>query len=142
MYSMNQYETHLDLGTIDRRGAWSLTKSYRRVTRLVALAALFLTAGCAQQPAQNNVPETLAVLMRPDQAIAPFSANPTGGLPLQWDPMVIFRTKKQTRYQLVTDQGKTVLHAFAADATSGLMQHVDVEPSAQPWLSWDWKIGN
>src|ERR1039457_6837515 len=139
---MNQDETCLNSSNTGRRGASCLIKSHRRVEKLVTLAVMLLAAGCAQLPAEKNAPETVVEQMRMDQGISPFSANPAGGLPRQWDPMVIFHNKKQTEYQLVADQGKTVLHAFAEDATSGLMQHVNLEPSIQPWLSWDWKIGN
>ena len=52
--------------------------------------------------------------------------------------MVIFRNKKQTDYQLVTEYGKTILHARAASASSGLMQHVNIDSVTQPWLSWRW----
>ena len=113
------------------------------MVKLTALAAILLSAaGCVQLPVERSAPEPVAAKVGADQGIAPFSANPAGGLPRLWDPMVIFRNKKQTQYQLVAEQGKTVLHAFAEDATSGLMQHVNLEPSIQPWLRWDWKIGN
>jgi hypothetical protein len=138
---MNQDETYLNRSSTDRREVRCLNRSHWSAKKLVTLAAMFFAAGCAQLPAEKSAPEAVAVQMRPDQVIAAFSANPTGGLPRQWYPMVIFRNKKQTQYQLVTDQGKTVLHAVAATATSGLMQHVDLDPSIQPWLSWDWKIG-
>lgn len=55
--------------------------------------------------------------------------------------MVIFRSKKQTRYQLVTEQDDTILHARAESASSGLMQKVSIDAYSQPWLSWRWKIG-
>lgn len=55
--------------------------------------------------------------------------------------MVIFRTKKRSHYQLVTERDKTILHARAEGASSGLMQHVDIDSLIQPWISWRWKIG-
>ncbi|WP_243656847.1 DUF3047 domain-containing protein [Paucimonas lemoignei] len=71
-----------------------------------------------------------------------FSSVVPGELPSSWEPMVIFKQKKRTDYRLVKDQEKTVLHAFSANASSGLMQHVSIEPQTQPWLQWQWKIGS
>lgn len=72
--------------------------------------------------------------------LAPFSANPAGGLPGGWEPLIILRTKKQTRYQLVNSDSRTVLHARAESASSALMQQVSIDPVKQPWLHWQWKI--
>lgn len=69
-----------------------------------------------------------------------FSAGPAGGLPQGWIPMVIFKQKKRTQYELVPEQDKTVMRAFADSASSGLMQHVNIDTHAQPWLHWRWKI--
>jgi hypothetical protein len=77
-----------------------------------------------------------------DESIALFSTNPTGGLPERWTPLVLFRTKKQTQYQLVSEQDKTVLHAYAPSASSGLMQYVSINPVLKPWLNWQWKVGS
>lgn len=138
---MKQNKTCLNNSDTVRRGASGSINPCRSIMRLATLAVLFVAAGCAQLPALQSAPQPVATQKQADQGIARFSANPAGGLPRQWDPMVIFRNKKQTQYQLVADHGKTVLHAFAEDATSGLMQHVNLEPSIQPWLRWDWKIG-
>lgn len=119
-----------------------LNRGGRYAGKITALAAMFFAAACAQLPPEKEAPQPIAARVDVEQGIAPFSANPAGGLPRRWDPMVIFRNKKQTQYQLVAEHGKTVLHAYAEDATSGLMQHVSLEPSSQPWLSWDWKIAN
>ena len=56
--------------------------------------------------------------------------------------MVIHRTKKRTQYQLVAEQGDTILHARAAGASSGLMQYVSIDPFVQPWINWRWRIGS
>ena len=96
-------------------------------------------AGCAHQQRRENIDP--ASLHNAVEAIEHFSENPPGALPHHWEPMVIFRNKKQTDYQLVTEYGKTILHARAANASSGLMQHVNIDSVTQPWLSWRWKIG-
>lgn len=77
-----------------------------------------------------------------DDSIALFSTNPVGVLPDRWTPLVLFRTKKQTQYQLVSEQDKTVLHAYAPSASSGLMQYVSINPAIKPWLNWQWKVGS
>lgn len=105
----------------------------------IAFFLLFSLAGCAHQVREERTEP--APLNSGGEAIERFSANPVGALPAHWQSMVIFRTKKQTRYQLVTEQDKTILHARAESASSGLMQHVNVDSVAQPWLRWRWKIG-
>jgi hypothetical protein len=76
------------------------------------------------------------------ERIAPFSQNLAGGLPDLWPPLIILRTKKPPQYQLVSDQGETVLHAHAAQASFGLMQHVELDPTEYTWLRWRWKVGS
>src|SRR3569833_2618341 len=105
------------------------------------LFLLILQMGCA------NVSERKSVNVEEPQAqtsfasIERFSAGLPGSLPKRWSPLIIQRTKKQTQYQLVKEQGKVILHARAASASSGLMQHLELDPNMQPWLSWQWRIG-
>jgi len=106
---------------------------------LIGLLLFSSVAGCAHQQREENI--DTAPLDSAMEAIERFSANPAGALPRHWEPMGIFRNKKQTDYQLVTEQNKTILHARAASASSGLMQHVNIDSVTQPWLSWRWKIG-
>lgn len=56
--------------------------------------------------------------------------------------MIILKTKKPTQYRIVAEQGTAILHAYAHEASSGLMQHVNIDPLAQSRLDWRWKIGN
>lgn len=108
---------------------------------LVALLVLGITA-CSHTPKTytSNNPSGSEVTV--DLSVAPFSASPIGGLPNRWTPLVLFRTKKQTEYQLVREQDKTILHAYAPSASSGLMQYVSINPVVKPWLNWNWRIGN
>ena len=107
----------------------------------IAIALVIFMGGCAH--VQRDQPyDADARQIQRDETIAEFSKNSTGGLPNRWRPMVIHRTKNRTHYQLVTEQGNTILHARAASASSGLMQHVSIDPLAQPWLSWRWRIGS
>jgi hypothetical protein len=112
------------------------------MNRLFIMAVFLLSAaGCAHLPT-DQAPDAAAGLAHEEAEIASFSDNPAGGLPNHWVPLVIHRNKKQTRYQLVAEQDKTILHARAVGASSGLMQHVSIDPLAQPWLGWQWRIGS
>jgi hypothetical protein len=103
------------------------------------LAAFLALSGCAHRD-KGRSQDAAAELSRHETKLPLFSTNPPGGLPSGWSPLVILRTKKLTEYRLVNDQGRTVLHARAAAASSGLINHVDIDPLKQPWLKWQWKI--
>ncbi|MNR90275.1 hypothetical protein D3C72_212560 [compost metagenome] len=102
---------------------------------LSTLALLLLLSACAQLPSSTDSAATSSTAK-----ILPFSANTSGGLPAHWEPMIINRTKKLTEYKLVEDEGKTVLHARAVAAASGLMQKVDIDPLQASTLHWRWRI--
>jgi hypothetical protein len=104
------------------------------------MALSFMTAGCAHVKTDATQAKAAAKTDVEIQ-IAPFSTKTTAGLPEQWQPMIIHRSKKRTEYQLVTDNGSRVLHAHAAQASSGLMQKVNIDPMQQRELSWRWRIG-
>lgn len=107
------------------------------------LAVSLAVAGCASGPSTGMQAGSapMAQVEPADASLAMFSAGPTGGLPSGWMPMVIFKNKNRTDYRLVTEQDRTVLRAFSSNASSGLMQRVSIDPQAQPWLRWQWKIG-
>jgi hypothetical protein len=113
------------------------------MNRIISAFVLLLlaVAGCAPLPSGRQQVNTVRQLPT-DQTITLFSANPAGGLPSRWAPLIIHRAKKQTHYQLVNEHDQTILHARAAAASSGLMQHVAIDPQAQPWLNWQWRIGS
>ena len=108
-----------------------MMRSHR--TALLMLLVTTVLSGCATLPAESSpgpVSDHLAV----------FSGQAARGLPSGWAPLQFNRNKKPTHYQLVTEHGKTVLHAQADSAASALVQAVRIEPSQQPWLSWHWKV--
>jgi hypothetical protein len=108
---------------------------------LISVALLLSVAGC-MRASNQALPESALPVADATSDIAAFSANPAGSaLPQRWEPMIIHRNKKRTEYRLVSEQGKKVLHARAAAASSGLMQKVDIDPYEQSWLSWQWRIG-
>ncbi|MFC7297824.1 DUF3047 domain-containing protein [Herminiimonas aquatilis] len=75
-----------------------------------------------------------------DEQIAAFSENQSDVLSPEWEPMLFNRNKRRTEYALVSDQGKKVLHARAANAASGLMQQLSIDPLRDSRLTWEWRI--
>lgn len=105
----------------------------------VIIVTLLMLAGCnSTLPAQNAAGS--AEILPALEKLVVFSSGRPGQPPEGWAPLVIFKHKKPTEYRLVADHGDTVLRAFAASASSGLMQHLTIEPTQQPWLQWRWKI--
>jgi hypothetical protein len=108
-----------------------------RFTLLLILGAI---AGCTHVPAKVHDP--IAKQEKLDAKLALFSTNAPNGLPVGWEPLILLRTKKETQYGLMKDDGRTVLHAKAQGASSGLMHTVSIDATKQPWLNWRWKIAN
>jgi hypothetical protein len=106
---------------------------------IVSLMLLLALAGCAHRQGGGEH-DGAAGQAHPDVKVPLFSAHSPGGLPGGWEPLVILRTKKPTDYRLTAYKGRTVLHAKAAGASSGLIHHVSLEPSELPWISWQWKV--
>jgi hypothetical protein len=115
------------------------------MNRLFLSAFLTLSlAACAPVTTKKNteIPHTDAAVAAND-SVTPFSSSRVGEkMPGKWEPLIILRTKKPTRYSLVSEGGTTVLHAYAAESSSGLMHRVDIDPVTQPWLHWKWKVGS
>ncbi|SNT26994.1 Protein of unknown function [Noviherbaspirillum humi] len=109
---------------------------------LFAGVAALLTA-CAAPPQKAEPPQGAVtgptVQSSPLQPVR-FSADGGAGEPKGWEPLVILRTKNPTNYKLVRENGHTVLHAKAVNASSGLISKVQMDPVAMPWLHWRWKI--
>lgn len=108
---------------------------------LVPLVFLLAATGCAS-PSKTRTTETVALATDAGVKLSVFSSSPAGGLPGGWEPLIILKNKRPTAYQLVDSDDRTVLHARAESASSGLMHQVSIDPQAQPWLQWQWKIGN
>jgi hypothetical protein len=112
----------------------------RAVLASLCVTGALLLAGCAaQKPAPLDEAARQAKQAKLDQALALFSANPPEGLPAGWEPLVFTRKKIPTEYRLVQDNGRSVLHAFADRASSGLRHPVDIDINKKPWLTWSWK---
>jgi hypothetical protein len=74
-----------------------------------------------------------------------FSAHRAdAGLPVEWEPLIIRRDKRPTRYRLtpVAEQGyeRVVLRAEAQAAATGLIRRVTVDPARYPVIRWHWRV--
>lgn len=100
--------------------------------QLLGLGALGLT-GCASRPP--------LALQTPPGGVAPFSAaEPGSALPQGWQPYIWRRDRPTTRYTVVADQRRHVLHALAAGAASGLQCPVHLNASGGAQLHFSWRI--
>ncbi len=97
---------------------------------IVAALAAALIGGCA------SLPDTLTL-----PYVASFSDSPPGeALPQGWQPWTLSKLKKSTQYQLVSQDGRTVVKASAHASASGLVYPIEVNPKVYPLLSWRWKV--
>jgi hypothetical protein len=97
---------------------------------IAALAAVAIIGGCASVPEAVTLPY-----------VASFSeAAPGGELPRDWQPWTLSKFKKSTQYQLVSQDGRTVVRASAQSSASGLVHPIEVNPKTYPLLSWRWKV--
>ncbi len=95
--------------------------------------ALTLVAGCAVIP---ELPETV-----PLPHVSSFSdSRPGEVLPKGWQKWTLSKFKKATQYELVAQDGKTVIKASAHASASGLVHQLRVSPKAYPLLRWRWKV--
>lgn len=111
---------------------------------LLLMTALLALNGCAQFSADALPGQAAAIPGKAgaDAGLALFSTNAAAGLPAGWSPLLITRSKKRTEYRLVSEAGRTILHAQANAAASGLMQETSLDPLHYPWLQWRWKIAD
>lgn len=116
--------------------------------RRFCLAALGSLAGLpSTSRAQTAPPPPAAITAEttaaaaPGRALTAFSAGQAGGaLPPGWRPHILRRSLPRTSYELVEQDGRTVLHAVAEAANSGLCCDLDIDPHQLPLLSWSWRV--
>jgi hypothetical protein len=80
-----------------------------------------------------------------DSVTLPYVASFSGGvpgteLPAGWEPWELSKFKKSTQYQLVAQDGRTVIKASARASASGLVYRLAVDPREFPLLEWRWKV--
>jgi hypothetical protein len=59
-----------------------------------------------------------------------------------WLPLTFKNITKHTDYQLVVEEGNTVVHASTEDSASLLVTKFNVEPDERLKLDWCWKVSN
>ena len=101
--------------------------------RAAAIALAAAVAGCATTPLEEKV-----LLSK----VTEFSASAAGAvLPGGWQKWTLARFKKPTTYDLVKQDGATVVEARADGSASGLLHPLDrLDPLQYRALGWRWKI--
>ena len=100
-----------------------------RLLRPVLLSALALAAG------------SLLGFARPEYAVASFSNMRPGGTVNGWRAMTL-GDAPESRYDLVSDGGTTVVRGRASSSASGLVRAFNLDANRFPVLSWRWKAEN
>ena len=72
--------------------------------------------------------------------ITRFSNTQAGAAPAGWQHIPLSRSKKETEYTAVADEGTVVLKAVAHGSASLMAFKIDFDPRAFPILSWRWKV--
>lgn len=102
---------------------------------LIIFGVFFLSSCATVDVAEKNVP--------PPENVDKFSIlNEGGKLPKAWQIWRVTPQKNKTQYTLKHYQGRTVLHASADVAASGLVLPLKPRSAAQQVLSWEWKAMN
>lgn len=107
--------------------------------------------GCASpavdtSPAASSLqaaesPQAAAAPLRPAARVAPFSRTRVGrALPAGWQPYVLRHDKPITRYAIVPEGPRTVLHAHAAAAATGLQCPVQIDTGAGARVGFSWRV--
>jgi hypothetical protein len=108
-----------------------LMKSLKQLG-FVFVGIFFLSSCATVDVAEKKVP--------PAENVEKFSnLNEDGKLPKAWQIWRVTPQKNKTQYTLKNYQGRTVLHASADVAASGLVLPLTPRPAAQKVLSWEWK---
>jgi hypothetical protein len=101
-----------------------------------ALGSLHALGGCAAiARGDDPPPDHLA-----HTEVRPFSGGGIGDRPDGWYSYALRRDLPQTRYQLVRDSGRAVLHARATAAATGLRCPVRIDTRPQPLLQFSWRV--
>lgn len=74
------------------------------------------------------------------EALAFSTLRPGAPLPEWVRPQSFEDRPRRTRFDLVSDEGVTVLRARADASTAGLVRALRVDPATHPVLAWRWKV--
>ena len=69
-------------------------------------------------------------------------AVPGTELPAGWKPLMFKKVERQTRYDLVIDEGTVVSKAVSDAAGSGLTKEIAINSKEYPIVQWRWKVAN
>ena len=84
-----------------------------------------------------------AAASEPLVVVGAFSADARGAtLPSGWQALNFMKIPRHTLYELVADDGLTVLRANANASASALAKPVALDPKTYPVLRWRWKVAN
>lgn len=138
-------------GPLGRR-AW-LANAAGCVVSLGGLAGLGGCAGMANRPGHAGTTpavgdpafaEAATAAVAPDALpalrVQPFSTTAPGSPPAGWQPYAMRRDLKPTRYVVVRDGGRHVLHAHAAASATGLRCAVNIDPAVSGHLQFSWRV--
>jgi Protein of unknown function (DUF3047) len=108
----------------------TMVKSFRIVLVLVMLSiAGVLGVVRAQQVSRVEV--------------GTFSNATVGTVPPDgWKPLTFQKIPAQTKYEVITDNGATVVKAVSDASASGLTKEVRIDPKEFPIVRWRWKVEN
>ena len=60
--------------------------------------------------------------------------------PKYWEPLTFKKIKTHTIYEMVEDQGRTVIKAHSQASASGLIRKISIDVKKYPIIQWQWKI--
>jgi hypothetical protein len=100
--------------------------------RLLFLFVFLLSVGGCAILNTDKAVNSISLPATQDTVLPLFSDNLAGGMPHGWAPLVILRTKKQTQYQLVTDDAKET--AFAIDVMKTIVGDNNVDAQVEPTM--------
>jgi hypothetical protein len=63
-------------------------------------------------------------------------------IPEGWEPLTFDKIKRHTAYEIVNQEGTTVIKAKSKNAASGLIRHIRVDPQKYPIIEWRWQAAN
>jgi hypothetical protein len=111
-----------------------LIKKFKQLG-FIFLGVFFLSSCATVDVAEKDVP--------PAENVEKFSIlNEGSKLPKSWQIWRVTPQKNKTQYTLKNYQGRTVLHASADEAASGLVLPLIPRSASQKFLSWEWKAMN
>ena len=102
------------------------------------LGSLLGMTGCASPPQPTAAAQPSA--LPPALRVLPFSAAVMGSLPAGWLPYAMRQDLSRTRYAIVRDGERKVLHASATASATGLRCAVHIDPLKFGHLQFSWRV--